>query len=269
MKIRWHWILAGLLLLQIRAPGGLVKAETISVSAAVSLREVLTEIAGKYQSSTGDIIDLNFGASGALAAQIKQGAPVDLFISAGGKPVDDLVAGGVADRNSRQSIAGNRLVLIVTKDCKNPPAKFEDLAAERFKHIAIGEPKVVPAGEYAMQTLKALNLDIALRDRLVMGENVRQVLVYVMHGEADAGIVYATDAMAGGDAVKVVATAEASTHDPIEYPAVLLQTSHRAAAENFLKYLASEPARKSLAAHGFELPPVSSGASTIPPATRN
>ncbi len=229
-------------------------AGTINVSAAISLKESLQEIAKQYESDTSEKVDLNFGASGTLAAQIKQGAPVDLFISAANKQVDDLVAAGLADADSRKAIAGNSLVLIVPKDQKNPPTKFEDLTDGRFKHIAIGEPKVVPAGQYAMQTLQKMGLDKALADRLVMGENVRQVLVYVQHGDADAGIVYSTDAAAAGQDVHVVATAPESTHDPITYPAVTLKAGQHDAAKKFLDYVEGPKGQAILAAHGFTAP---------------
>jgi len=230
------------------------RAGTINVSAAISLKETLQEIAKQYESDTSEKVDLNFGASGTLAAQIKQGAPVDLFISAANKQVDDLVAAGLADGDSRKAVAGNSLVLIVPKDQKNPPTKFEDLTDGRFKHIAIGEPKVVPAGQYAMQTLQKMGLDKALADRLVMGENVRQVLVYVQHGDADAGIVYSTDAAAAGQDVQVVATAPESTHDPITYPAVIIKAGQHDAAKKFLDYIQGDKGRAILVAHGFAVP---------------
>src|SRR5205814_2358830 len=103
------------------------------------------------------------------------------------------------------------------------------------KQIAIGEPKTVPAGQYAMQTLKSLGLSDQLKGKLILGANVRQVLAYVERGEVSAGIVYLTDAKQSGDKVKVVATAEESTHEPIVYPGVVLKTSTKTdAAKKFL-----------------------------------
>ncbi|MDP9172329.1 MAG: molybdate ABC transporter substrate-binding protein [Planctomycetota bacterium] len=242
-----------MLILGLLAPA-VAAAQNITVSAAVSLKEALTEIATLYETETGGKVDLNFGASGTLAVQIVQGAPVDVFISASMKPVDELVAAGLADNSSRTSIAGNQLVLIVPKDQQNPPRRFGELANLRFRHIAIGEPKVVPAGQYAMQLFKTLHLDSALSDRLVMGENVRQVLAYVGRGEADAGIVYATDAAAANDSIKIVATADDSTHDPIVYPAVQIKTGNRTAAQKLIQFLQSRKAREIFKVHGFTLP---------------
>jgi molybdate transport system substrate-binding protein len=229
--------------------------DQVTVSAAISLKEALTEIATLYQTDTGNKADLNFGASGTLAVQIQQGAPVDLFISAGNKEVKALSAAGLVDAATRQVIAGNRLVLIVPRDFANPPAKFDDLLDDRFRHIAIGEPKVVPAGQYAMQTLKSFGLDEKLSSKLIMAENVRQVLSYVMRGEADAGLVYATDAAAAGDAVRVALPADDSSHDPIVYPAVIVKAGRYSAAQQFLSYLGGDKARHVFLVRGFTAPP--------------
>ncbi len=194
--------------------------------------------------------------------QIQQGAPVDLFISAGNKEVKALAAAGLVDIATRQVVAGNQLVLIVPKDFANPPAKLEDLLDDRFKHVAIGEPKVVPAGQYAMQTLKSAGLDEKLAPKLVMAENVRQVLSYVMRGEAEAGLVYSTDATAAGDSVRIAIRVDESTHDPIVYPAVIVKAGHHSLAEQFLSYLAGDKGRQVFLAHGFTTP-------TTQPATQN
>ena len=124
----------------------------------------------------------------------------------------------------------------------------------------------MPAGEYAMQVLHALKLDDALKDRLVYGANVRQVLDYVARGEVEAGIVYKTDALQAANDVRVVATAEESLHRPIEYPAVQIKGSaHPREASRFLTYLAQPQAQATLRKYGFALP----RASTTGPATRS
>jgi len=234
-----------------------VRAEEINVSAAISLKEALTEIAQTHESETHDKVAINFGASGPLATQVKNGAPVDVFISAADKQVDDLVQAGAVDAKSRVVIATNELVLIVPKDAPDAdaPKNFAGLTDSKVKRIAVGEPKSVPAGMYAAQTLKALKLDEAIKPKLIFGANVRQVLDYVRRGEVEAGIVYRTDAQEAGDAVRVVATAEASSHEPIRYPAVIVaSTKHRAAAEKFLERLHDEKSRAVLSAKGFTLP---------------
>jgi molybdate transport system substrate-binding protein len=228
--------------------------DQVTISAAISLKETLNEIATLYQTDTGIKADLNFGASGTLAAQIRQGAPVDLFISAGNKEVKALIAAGAVDASTRQVVAGNRLVLIVPGNFAEPPAKIDDLLNDRFRHVAIGEPKVVPAGQYAMQTLKSAGLDEKLSSKLIMAENVRQVLTYVIRGEAEAGIVYATDATAAGNAVRVAISLDDSMHDPIVYPAVIVKSGNQLQARQFLKYLGGDKAEQVFLSHGFTLP---------------
>jgi molybdate transport system substrate-binding protein len=248
-------VLNKLLFIAVVLCAGLVSAgDQVNVSAAISLKEALTEIGNLYQADTGNRADLNFGASGTLAVQIQQGAPVDLFISAGNKEVDALVKANLVDPASRRVVAGNQLVLIVPKDFSDPPAKLDDLLSDRFRHVSIGEPKVVPAGQYAMQTLKSAGLDDRLASKLIMAENVRQVLSYVMRGEADAGFVYATDAAQAGDSVRIAIRADESTHDPIVYPAVIVNAGRREAAEQFLSYLAGDKARQALQKRGFTTP---------------
>ncbi len=229
-------------------------ADQVGVSAAISLKETLTAIANLYEADTHNTADLNFGASGTMAVQIQQGAPIDLFISAGNKEVNDLIAAGLVEPASRRVVAGNQLVLIVPADFPNPPAKFDDLLADRFRHVAIGEPKVVPAGQYAKQTLQSLGLYEKLMPKLIMGENVRQVLSYVMRGEADAGLVYSTDARQADGSVHVALTAPESAHQPIVYPAVIVKAGNHALAEEFLDYLSTDQARRVFLDHGFTVP---------------
>src|SRR5262249_16230047 len=123
------------------------------------------------------------------------------------------------------------------------------------KTVAIGEPKTVPAGEYAMQVLKKLGLADQLQRRLIYGENVRQVLSYVERGEVSAGIVYSTAAKESGDKVRVVATAKPDTHEPIVYPAIVIRASTKQdAARRFLDFLVSEKGRRILIENGFSVP---------------
>ena len=146
-------------------------------------------------------------------------------------------------------------MLVVPAHASKSPTGFAALADPATGKIAVGEPKTVPAGKYAAQVLKAMSLDTAVADRLVYGANVRQVLTYVEKGEVAAGVVYLTDARESGDKVKVVATAEASTHEPIVYPAVVISSSrHTDAAKKFLDHLTTEKAQAVLAARGFKKP---------------
>jgi len=250
-------IFRAIIVLLFLAPATIAHAgEKITVSAAISLKDALVEIGRSYASATGDEVAFNFGASGQLMAQIEQGAPVDVFISAADKQVDRLAEEKLVDVNSRRVVAGNALVLIVPAGAASTVRSFEDLAKDSVKRIAIGQPKTVPAGEYAARALATLRVLDAVRERLVYGANVRQVLDYVERGEVDAGIVYRTDALESGDKVKVVATADGSLYDPIRYPAVVVTASaKRDAAARFVRHLEGRDAQAVLASRGFAPPP--------------
>jgi molybdate transport system substrate-binding protein len=234
---------------------GISLAESIRVGIAISLKDAMDQVVKDYESDTAEKVELVYGSSGQIAAQITSGAPIDLFISAANKQVDDLAREGLLKTESRRVVAGNTLVLIVPADAKSPPSGFQSLADASVKRIAIGDPKSVPAGDYSMQVLKSLKLDETTAARLIYGANVRQVLAYVERGEVDAGIVYSTDARESGNKVKVVATADATLHQPIEYPAAVVKASGKPeAAKRFLDYLASPKARDVLSGKGFSQP---------------
>ena len=230
--------------------------EVVRVSAAISLKQALAEVAKAYKQEGGDDVEFNFAASGQLAAQIRNGAPVDVFISAADSQLQDLAERKLLVEGSRRVIAGNRLVLIVPPDAKAPVQSFEQLAEARVKKVAMGDPRTVPAGMYAREALATLKLDRAIEDKAVYAGNVRQALLYVQRREVDAGIVYATDARQAADQVKVIAIADQRWHSPIVYPAAIIQASDRQdAARRFLAYLGSEKALKILIDHGFVEPP--------------
>ncbi len=243
---------------------GVAAAGEVRVSVAVSLKEAVTEIAKGYTEAGGEEVVLTFGASGQLARQITEGAKADVFIAAANKQVEELVKGGMAEAGTRQVVAGNRLVLVVPAGAKEAPGSIADLAQGKFKKIAIGDPKSVPAGEYAMAVLTTLKMGEQVKGRLVYGTNVRQVLAYVESGDVAGGLVYATDARQSGEKVRVVEVAEEKWHEAIEYPAVVIKGSkQRAGAVKFLEYLKTEAARKVLVEKGFRVR-VAAGATTAP-----
>jgi molybdate transport system substrate-binding protein len=232
-----------------------VHAEDITVSAAISLKESLEAIGPQYESSSGDHIKLTLGASGQLSTQIANGAPVDLFISAAKQQVDDLKKVGKTVNSSACVVVSNEMVLIVPAGAKSAPASFEELADAKVSRIAVGEPKTVPAGQYAKETLEHLKLTQKLTGKLIYGMNVRQVLQYVESGEVDAGIVYLSDAQQAGQKVTIVATAKPEWHEPIEYWGVAISgAAHASAAERFLAYLKEQQAQQVFQAHGFTAP---------------
>lgn len=197
---------------------------TLTISAAISLKTPLEAIAQTYQQShPSQRVVCNFGASGTLQHQIEQGAPVDIFISAGENQMDALQKEELLVPGTRRDLLGNQLVLIV-------PARseaiqdFPDLAKGATKSVAVGDPQIVPAGMYAKQTLEHLGLLPTIQKKLVYAKDVRQALAYVETGNADAGLVYVTDARIS-NAIRVVATAPSDSHLPILYPVALLRDS--------------------------------------------
>jgi molybdate transport system substrate-binding protein len=225
---------------------------TILVSAAASLKDALTEIKPIYQQSKSNInINYNFGASGALQQQIEQGAPVDVFISAGKKQMDALEQKGLLVPGTRTNLANNRLVLIVPSNSNLGISNFSNLTDSKVKRIAIGEPRSVPAGQYAEQVLTKLNIYEQVKPKLVLANNVRQVLASVESGNADAGLVYASDAKISNK-VKVAVVADEKYHSPIVYPMAVLKSSKNVdAAKAFVQFLSVDQAQNILQKYGF------------------
>jgi molybdate transport system substrate-binding protein len=228
----------------------------LTISAAVSLKDPIAQIVKQFEHDTGTPVDLNLGASGQLAAQIDAGAPVDVFISAGESPIQQLEK---SDKiRGTRIIAGNHVVLIVPAG-RSDISDFQSLTKDSVKRLAIGKPKVVPAGDYAMQVLTHLGIVDAVKDKFVYGQNVRQVLDYVARGEVDAGIVYTTDAADAKDQVRVVATAEESTHDPVRYLAAVVKSGKADPADKFVIFLTTPAAQDALRSAGFLITPTPAG----------
>ncbi|WP_137666600.1 molybdate ABC transporter substrate-binding protein [Sphaerospermopsis reniformis] len=224
------------------------------VSAAASLQEALEEIKPLYQQTNPNInITYNFGSSGALQQQIEQGAPVDVFISAAKRQVDALEQKNLLLPGSRTIIAKNRLVLVVPGNISGI-SSFYNFKDTRVKKVAIGEPRSVPAGQYAQQVLQKLKIWDHIKSKLVFANNVRQVLSFVESGNADAGLVYSTDAKISNK-VKVVVAADEKYHSPIIYPLAILKRSKNVdTAKNFSQFLASDKAKAVFRKYGFILP---------------
>jgi len=223
----------------------------LTASAAASLQNAMVELAPVFEASHANTkVTFNFGGSGTLAQQIEHGAPVDIFIAAAPRPMDELAAKGLLLADTRRDLLRNDVVLVTPKDSTNL-VSFEGLADPSVKLIALGDPPSVPAGDYGRQVLTALHLWEAVQKKLVLAKDVEQVLTYVETGEADAGIVYATDASQSQKA-RVAAVAPAGTHAPVIYPVAVLRDSRNvAAAREFTAFLAGDRARAIFRQHGF------------------
>jgi molybdate transport system substrate-binding protein len=233
------------------------QSASITVSAAISLKDALDELGPIFQvqqhrknGGSGTAVTYNYGGSGTLARQIEQGAPVDVFFSAAEKQMDELAAQGLIVADTRRDLVGNALVLIAPAQATTLHS-FQDLTNPAVKALALGETSTVPAGMYARQTLEHLGLFAALEKKVVYAKDVRAVLTYVETGNADAGLVYQTDANTSTK-VHVIAIAPADSHDPILYPAAVLRDSkNKPAARAFVEFLQGPDARAVFQKYGF------------------
>ncbi len=229
-------------------------AQEIIVSAAVSLKNVFEEI-GKIleEKHPGTKVRFNYGASGDLARQIEAGAPVDVFASAAQKDMDAIDQKGLITSGTRMNFAGNSVVLVKSGMSQIRIELFEDLRKPEVKKIVIGNPKSVPAGRYAEEVLKYLNLREVVKDKVVFAEHVRQALDYVARNEVDAAIVYSTDAMIRPKEVKIVTKAPDKSHQPIVYPIGIVKGSkNQSLAKEFITLVLSTEGKNLLKKYGFE-----------------
>ncbi|MGD9561231.1 MAG: molybdate ABC transporter substrate-binding protein [Pyrinomonadaceae bacterium] len=222
------------------------------MSAAVSLKDAFSEIGALYEGSTGVKVTFNFGSSGTLERQIETGAPVDVFASAGQAQMDSLAGAELIDLSTRIDFARNKLVVILPRTSNVQLTALSALTGSEIGRIAVGNPKTVPAGQYAAQALNKAGISQAVGSKLVFGEDVRQVLDYVVRGEVDAGIVYATDAAIAGEQVRIAATVPEDFHQPILYPISVVRSSHnREAAIQFVEFVRSKESSDVLVKYGF------------------
>ena len=230
------------------------KKVELHIAAAASLTDAMQELALAYENMHPEVkVVFNFGSSGALQQAIQNGGQADLFFSAAQKQMDALEKDGLLLEGTRRDLLINKLVLIVPADGGRSLTDFRQLMAEDIRYIALGEPKGVPAGQYAEEVFAHLGILEAVRAKAVYGSDVRQVLSWVESGEADCGVVYATDAVASGK-VKVVAKAPAGSHTPIVYPAAVLRDSlQQDVAKDFLAFTVNEESKKVFEKYGFEV----------------
>ena len=230
-------------------------AEPLTVFAAASLKTALDDVAPVFTATTGIPVRFSYAASSALARQIENGAPADVFASADLAWMDYLQQRRLVKPESRLNLLGNRLVVIAPADAalRDLPLTAAALsdALGATGRIATGEVSSVPVGRYAKAALQSLGLWGLAEPRLAQSENVRAALSFVARGEAPLGIVYASDA-SSEPKVKVVARFPDGSHPPIIYPFALTAGSGRVeAARQFIAALAGARARAIFEAQGF------------------
>lgn len=222
----------------------------LSVSAAASLTDALTDIAALFEPEHNVKIEFNFGSSGSLKTQILEGAPCDVFISASKSHMDALEEEGLLVEGTREDLIRNTLTLIASSE------KMNDITLANLSEadsIAIGEPESVPAGQYAFDALTSLGLWDSLESKVIYAKDVRAVLEYVDSGNVDCGVVYLTDAVLLKTGA-VVENFPADSHKPIVYPvAALNEGDNQEMAVAFLEFIKTDEAKAILESYSFDV----------------
>lgn len=263
-------LLAAVLCLSLLCAGTAVAAEAaqteLVVFAAASMTEALTQIADLYRKVAPDVtLVFNFDSSGTLQTQIEEGAQADVFISAGQKQMNALDVTADADKNpegqdfvmqgTRFDLLTNTVVLIVPQDSDRGIESFDDVATDKVSLIALGNSDV-PVGQYAQDVFTWLGVwdQLNAEGKITFGTNVKEVLSQVENAAVDCGVVYISDAVTGAG-IRVVASAPAGSHKPVNYPAaVLKRTAQEQAAKAFLMYLQGDDCTKVFTDIGFQVP---------------
>jgi molybdate transport system substrate-binding protein len=232
-------------------------AQELTLSVAISMKEAIEALGRTFAArQPGVILRYNFGASGDLQKQIEAGAPIDVFVSAATRQMDELEQKKLILSDTRRAFARNVLVVVTPADSGRDLTAITNLLAARVARVAIGNPKTVPAGQYAQQSLQAVGAWDRLGPKLVFAENVRQVLEYVARGEVDAGFVYATDVLTAGPRVREAFRPGEDTYPPVVYPiAVVAASSQLARARAFVDLVTGADGRAVLGRLGFQPPP--------------
>lgn len=223
----------------------------LNISAAASLQEAMVELEKEFKNINPDVkLTVNLGSSGSLMQQIQEGAPCDLFISAGAKQMDALVEDGTVEKDAVKTLLTNDLVLVAAKGEKVD--SLDALKTDDVEKIAIGDPESVPAGKYAKEVLDNTKLYDNVKDKLVLAKDVKEVLSWVQKGSADAGFVYLSDTV-GAKGIKVALTTDEDTHSSISYPIAVLKASEKQdKAKAFENFLLSDDGQTILEKYGFK-----------------
>jgi molybdate transport system substrate-binding protein len=229
--------------------------QPLTVFAAASLKTALDQVDRSFSDQTGIAVRTSYAASSALARQITQGAPADVYASADVDWMNDLEARKLIRSGTRTDLLGNRLVVVAARDSAISTLALNSAsfaAALGGRRLALAEPTAVPAGRYAKAALQSLGLWDGLRSELAPTENVRAALRLVARDEAPLGIVYATDA-AADPTVKIVARFPPDSHPPIVYPFAATASGDAGRARTYLEFLRGPSARAIFESQGFAI----------------
>jgi len=223
------------------------------VFGAASLKNALDDANARYLRDAGHKIVVSYGASSALAKQIENGAPADIFISADLDWMDYVAAHKLIKPETRFNLLGNKLVLIAPADSRINLAiapNFPLAQALGNDRLAMADPAAVPAGKYGRAALEALGVWSSVSSKIAPAQDVRATLLLVSRGEAPLGIVYQTDA-AADKSVKIVGAFPETTHPPIIYPIAVTTASTHPAAAAYIGFLKSPAAKPAFEIQGF------------------
>lgn len=224
----------------------------LTISAAASLKEAMADIETLFKEEMPNVtLTFNFGSSGSLQRQIEQGAPSDVFISAGKSQMTTLDEKELLLDGTNKDLVKNSLVLIGPSD--TTVTSLNDLESDSVKQIAVGEPSSVPAGKYADEVLINLGIKDKISPKLVFAKDVKEVLAWTTSGNAEAGFVYSSDAISS-DSAKVIEEIPEYLHSPITYPvAVIKDTKNKDEAKAFEDFLFTEDCQKIFEKYGYTI----------------
>lgn len=224
----------------------------LNISAAASLKEVMADLETEYKKYKENVtLVVNYGSSGSLQQQIEQGAPCDLFISAGQKQMNALKDKGLLLDGTTKDLVENSLVLVAAKGVE--VTSFDDLKSDKITHIAVGEPESVPAGKYADEVLTNTDIKDSISNKLVFAKDVKEVLTWVALGNADVGFVYLSDALSSDSVTIVENINEVNEHSPITYPVSVIKASTKADdAKEFEDFLFTDEVQKIFEKYGYK-----------------
>lgn len=242
-------ILTAILALGLATPAA---AEEVVVFAAASMKTALDKVAEEFQTATGHTVTISYAGSNALAKQIIEGAPADIFVSAAVNWMDEVEKAGLVADGTRTDMFSNSLVLVASGDAEpveiGPGFDLAGLLGDGKLSMALVDS--VPAGQYGKASLESLGIWSAVEPSVAQADNVRAALALVATGEAPYGIVYATDA-AAESGVKVVGTFPADSHPDIIYPGALLTGAADEADRAFYEAITSDAGDAVFAEQGF------------------
>ncbi len=222
----------------------------LNISAAASLKEAMADIQTELKKVKPNVtLTVNFGASGSLQQQIEQGAPCDIFISAGQSQMKALDEKSLILENTKKDLVKNDLVLIGPKD--TTLTGLSDLTSDKVKKIAVGEPASVPAGKYADEVFTTLGIKDAISSKLVFAKDVKEVLAWSTSGNAELGFVYKSDALSS-DSCKIIETISEDKHSPITYPIGIIKASKNPEiSKSFEDFLFTDTCKQIFEKYGY------------------